>query len=178
MDEAETEVATGETGPQTPRIQEMTGDTYVVKQDDAAVTAQRGNTKEKKQTKEDAEKNGKCFPKLREKRKKQTPRRTNRHGTANRKRWRMSTPTRLQSGNPSPPPEDGGGDGLPWQVSGLKNFRAGTKLRSQVGVCRYTKTRSEWQSLGGTTCRYVGESGVEERWFFSIGQPGKFLLQE
>ncbi|CAN7977263.1 unnamed protein product [Ixodes persulcatus] len=50
--------------PQTPSVKERIGDNLVAKKDDAVVTAQQDTTKEKKQTKEDAERYGKCFPQV------------------------------------------------------------------------------------------------------------------
>ncbi|CAN7943116.1 unnamed protein product [Ixodes pacificus] len=90
-------------GPQTPSVKEMIEDNLVATKDNAAVTAQRDNTRGKKQTKEEAEMAGKSFHKLGRNRRKQTPRRTNRPRPAKPKRWRRSMPTRMQSENENYP---------------------------------------------------------------------------
>ncbi|KAG0433699.1 hypothetical protein HPB47_019669 [Ixodes persulcatus] len=118
MDEAEAEAATGETGPQTPSVKEMTGDDLVAKQGDAAITAQRDNTKENKQTKEDAEKDGKCLPQGTGKAKEtnaEEDEQTRDSEIEAMEDVEANQVAKRQRELSQASAEDGGGGGLPWQ---------------------------------------------------------------
>ncbi|EEC15918.1 hypothetical protein IscW_ISCW013036 [Ixodes scapularis] len=140
--------------PQAPSVKEVIEDDLVAKKDSAAVTGQRDNTKGKKQMKEEPEKDGKCFPQVREKLKETNAEEDEQTPDSEIKRWRRSMQTRQQSDNENyrkPRQKTAVEMGGCGKRVDPRHFVPGPKLKAKwvvVGV----RTRCEWQSLDDTTC--------------------------